>query len=200
MGLERASRADAGVRFALGTCWLGCILVAGSRRGVSAIFLGDDPDALLDELRVRFPEGCPAAGDKAFKRLLAEVVAFVEEPARGLDLPLDIRGTAFQRRVWQALREIPPGVRVSYREIARRIGALRAARAVAGACAANPLAVAIPCHRVVRADGSLSGYRWGTARKEALLRRESRLRPGRERLKERPVASGPCLERDRPPS
>ncbi|WP_370568255.1 methylated-DNA--[protein]-cysteine S-methyltransferase [Methylacidimicrobium sp. AP8] len=200
---EKAARTAArfrdggvGMRFAVGTCSLGFILVAASPCGVTAIFLGDAPDALSDELRRRFPEERPIAGGEAFGRLFAEVVGFIEEPSRGLDLPLDVRGTAFQRRVWQALRAIPPGVRVSYREIARRIGAPRAARAVARACAANPLAVAIPCHRVVRTDGELSGYHWGAARKEALLRREIGLRSGREHPGARALASRPRRKRD----
>ena len=111
-------------------------------------------------------------GDRAFERTVATVVGFVERPERGLDLPLDVRGTAFQHRVWQALRQIPVGKTITYSEVARLIGAASAMRAVARACAANPIAVAIPCHRVVRTDGSLSGYRWGVERKRSLLERE----------------------------
>jgi AraC family transcriptional regulator of adaptative response/methylated-DNA-[protein]-cysteine methyltransferase len=135
--------------------------------------LGDDPETLVRDLQDRFPKARLVGGDSDFERLVAQVVGFVETAALGLDLPLDIRGTAFQQRVWQALREIPFGTQVSYSEIARRIGVPKAVRAVAGACAANTLAVAIPCHRVVRTDGDLSGYRWGIARKAELLRRES---------------------------
>ncbi|WP_211091354.1 bifunctional DNA-binding transcriptional regulator/O6-methylguanine-DNA methyltransferase Ada [Pseudothauera rhizosphaerae] len=171
-GQYRAGGRDAEIRFALGQCSLGAILVARSVRGVCAIALGDDPQALLDELQARFPAATLIGADADFEALVARVVGLVEAPATGADLPLDIRGTAFQQRVWQALRRIPPGETVSYAELARRIGAPAAVRAVAGACAANPLAVAIPCHRVVRSDGGLAGYRWGVARKRALLERE----------------------------
>ena len=157
----------------MGQCSLGAILVAQSARGVCAILLGDDPDALIAELRQRFPAAQLLGGDADFEALVARVVGFVEAPRLGLDLPLDLRGTAFQQRVWQALRKIPPGQTLSYAELAARIGAPKAVRAVAGACAANPLAVAIPCHRVVRRDGDLAGYRWGIARKRALLEREA---------------------------
>ncbi len=170
----RSGGEGASIRFAVGECSLGSILVATSERGVCAILLGDDPDALARNLQDRFPRARLIGGDKEFERLVARVVGFVEAPARGLDLPLDVRGTAFQQRVWQALRAIPAGSTATYQDIARRIGAPKAARAVAQACATNPLAVAIPCHRVVRRDGSLSGYRWGVERKRALLERESR--------------------------
>lgn len=166
------SSATSAIRFAIGECSLGAILVARSDRGVCAILLGDGPDALLRELRGRFPEARPSGGDADFEGLVAAVVSFMETPTRGLDLPLDLRGTAFQRRVWQALRGIPAGKTASYSEIARRIGAPRSVRAVAQACAANAIAVAIPCHRVVRSDGAVSGYRWGVDRKRALLQRE----------------------------
>jgi AraC family transcriptional regulator of adaptative response/methylated-DNA-[protein]-cysteine methyltransferase len=136
--------------------------------------LGDDPDALARKLQDQFPKAKLLGGDEAFERLVSQVVGFVEAPAIGLDLPLDVRGTAFQQRVWQALREVPAGSTVSYAEVARRIGSPRAVRAVAQACAANKLAVAIPCHRVVRNDGGLSGYRWGVRRKQSLLEREAR--------------------------
>lgn len=169
----RAGGAGTEIRFAVGQCSLGAILVAASALGVCAILLGDDPDALLRDLQDRFPKATLIGGDAAFERTVARVVGFVEAPALGLELPLDVRGTAFQQRVWQALREIPAGNTASYAEIARRIGAPTATRAVAGACAANPLAVAIPCHRVVRNDGALSGYRWGVERKRALLLREA---------------------------
>lgn len=168
----RAGGARAAIRFAVGQCSLGSILVARSQRGVCAILLGDDPEVLVRDLEDRFPAAQLVGGDRGFERLVARVVGLVEAPALGLDLPLDLRGTAFQQRVWQALRRIPPGRTVSYAELARRVGAPGAARAVAGACAANPVAVAIPCHRVVRQDGSLSGYRWGIQRKRALLDRE----------------------------
>ena len=168
----RAGGADTEIRFAVGECSLSSILVAASDRGVCAILMGDDPDALARDLQDRFPRARLIGGDAAFEQMVATVVGFVESPKLGLDLPLDVRGTAFQQRVWQALREIPAGRTVSYSEIARRIGAPKSVRAVAGACAANTLAVAIPCHRVVRIDGGLSGYRWGVERKRALLERE----------------------------
>jgi AraC family transcriptional regulator of adaptative response/methylated-DNA-[protein]-cysteine methyltransferase len=170
----RAGGVDHDIRFAIGECSLGAILVAQSGRGVCAILLGDDPDALARELQDRFPRANLIGGDHAFEQLVARVVGFVEAPALGLDLPLDVRGTAFQQRVWQALREIPAGVTASYSDIAKHIGTPKAVRAVAGACAANMLAVAIPCHRVVRSDGSVSGYRWGVERKRALLKREAK--------------------------
>jgi AraC family transcriptional regulator of adaptative response/methylated-DNA-[protein]-cysteine methyltransferase len=170
----RAGGAHTEIRFALGECSLGSILVAASPRGVCAISLGDDPESLVYELQDRFPKAHLIGGDSAFEQLVAQVVGFIEKPALGLHLPLDIRGTAFQQRVWQALREIPPGRTMSYSEIAALIGAPKSVRAVAGACAANTLAVAIPCHRVVRTDGALSGYRWGVERKRALLEKEAR--------------------------
>jgi AraC family transcriptional regulator, regulatory protein of adaptative response / methylated-DNA-[protein]-cysteine methyltransferase len=160
------------LRFAVGKCSLGSILVAASAKGVCAILLGDDPNALVRDLQDRFPRANIVGADAAFDRWVAGAVALVEKPALGLDLPLDIRGTAFQLRVWKALRRIPPGSTASYTEVARRIGRPGAARAVARACAANPVAVAIPCHRVVRTDSTLSGYRWGVVRKVELLRRE----------------------------
>ncbi|HEU4524972.1 MAG TPA: bifunctional DNA-binding transcriptional regulator/O6-methylguanine-DNA methyltransferase Ada [Gemmatimonadales bacterium] len=174
----RAGGANAEIRFAVGECSLGSILVARSERGICAILMGDDPDALARDLQDRFPRATLIGGDAAFEAVVARVVGLVEAPGLGLDLPLDVRGTAFQQRVWQALREIPAGSTVSYREVAERIGAPGAVRAVAHACAANPLAVAIPCHRVVRSDGGLAGYRWGVERKRALLRREARERIG----------------------
>lgn len=160
------------IRFAVGECALGAILVAASPRGVCAILLGDTPEALIRDLEARFPRAELVGGDGDFEQMVATVVGFVDQPRQGLALPLDLQGTVFQQRVWQALREIPAGATASYAEIARRIGAPAAIRAVAGACAANPLAVAIPCHRVVRSDGGLAGYRWGIARKQALLERE----------------------------
>jgi AraC family transcriptional regulator of adaptative response/methylated-DNA-[protein]-cysteine methyltransferase len=169
----RAGGQQAEIRFAIGQCSLGAILVAASERGICAILLGDDPDILAHDLQDRFPQASLIGGDAGFEAWVAAVVGLLEAPGIGLNLPLDIRGTAFQQRVWQALCDIPPGRTASYAEIARRIGAPQAIRAVAGACAANALAVAIPCHRVVRTDGSLSGYRWGVERKRALLTRES---------------------------
>ena len=169
----RAGGADVEIRFAIGRCSLGSILVARSDRGICAISLGDAPDRLARELRDRFPRATLIGDDAGFERLVATVVAFVEAPRVGLNLPLDVRGTAFQQRVWKALREIPAGKTASYAEIAARIGAPGAARAVARACAGNALAVAIPCHRVVRSDGTVSGYRWGVERKRTLLAREA---------------------------
>jgi len=160
------------IRFAVGECSLGAILVAATAKGVCAIEFGNDPEMLVRALQDRFPRAQLLGGDKAFERLVAEVVGFVEAPGRGLDLPLDIRGTAFQQRVWKAIRDIPAGSTASYRDLAKRIGAPKAVRAVAQACGANAIAVAIPCHRVVRTDGSTSGYRWGVERKRALLDRE----------------------------
>ncbi|MEP7226179.1 MAG: bifunctional DNA-binding transcriptional regulator/O6-methylguanine-DNA methyltransferase Ada [Gemmatimonadales bacterium] len=170
----RAGGINADIRFAIGECTLGSILVARSELGVCAILLGDDPDALARDLQDRFPRATLTGDDPEFDQLVAQVVGFVEAPAHGLDLPLDVQGTAFQQRVWQALREIPAGSTASYAEIASRIGSPKAIRAVAQACAANALAVAIPCHRVVRNDGGLSGYRWGVERKRELLQREAR--------------------------
>jgi AraC family transcriptional regulator of adaptative response/methylated-DNA-[protein]-cysteine methyltransferase len=162
---------SAEIRFAVGECTLGSILVARSDRGVCAILLGDDPDALAHDLQKRFPKANILGGDTEFERLVATVVGLVERP-RDVALPLDIQGTAFQQRVWQALRDIPCGSTASYADIATMIGSPKSVRAVAQACAANSLAVAIPCHRVVRTDGGLSGYRWGVERKRTLLERE----------------------------
>jgi AraC family transcriptional regulator, regulatory protein of adaptative response / methylated-DNA-[protein]-cysteine methyltransferase len=157
------------IRFAIGQSSLGAILVASSAQGVVAILIGEDPQKLARDLQDRFPKAHLIGGDRDYEALVARVVGMVEAPALGLNLPLDVRGTAFQQRVWQALREIPVGETVSYAEIAVRIGAPKAVRAVAGACAANNIAVAIPCHRVVRSDGSLGGYAWGVERKRQLL-------------------------------
>lgn len=162
------------IRFAVGECSLGSILVAQSDKGVCAILLGDEPDVLTRDLQDRFPRADLIGGDRKFEKLVAKVVGFVEAPHVGLDLPLDMRGTAFQQRVWQALRKIPIGTTASYTDVAKRIGSPKSVRAVAQACAANSLAVAIPCHRVVRSDGNLSGYRWGVQRKRALLEKESK--------------------------
>jgi AraC family transcriptional regulator of adaptative response/methylated-DNA-[protein]-cysteine methyltransferase len=165
---------DNAVRFTVGESTLGRVLVAMSDRGVRAIAFGDAPKALIRELRDQCRDADLVGDDAGLKPVLAEVVAFVEDPARGLDLPLDVRGTPFQQRVWQALRAIAAGSRASYGEIALRIGAPNEAYAVGEACAANRIAVAIPCHRVVRKDGALGGYRWGFKRKRALLAREAR--------------------------
>src|SRR5262249_10556253 len=169
----RAGGANEEIRFALGQTSLGAILVASSEKGVAAILLGNDPDQLLRSLQGRFPRARLIGADHDYEALGARVVGVGQAPRIGLDLPLDIRGTAFRQRVWQALQAIPAGATASYAEIARRIGAPRAVRAVAGACAANNLAVAIPCHRVVRNDGSLSTYAWGVERRRALLDREA---------------------------
>ncbi|MEO8844816.1 MAG: bifunctional DNA-binding transcriptional regulator/O6-methylguanine-DNA methyltransferase Ada [Kofleriaceae bacterium] len=169
----RAGGAAECLTFAVGECSLGAILVASSTKGVAAILLGDDPDTLVHDLQDQFPNAQLIGGDAAYERLVARVVGFVEAPHLELDLPLDVRGTAFQQRVWQALREVPAGQTESYARLAGRIGAPRAVRAVASALAANAIAVAIPCHRVIRNDGALSGYRWGVERKRTLLDREA---------------------------
>ncbi len=178
LGMTPTKYRDGGVneeiRFAVGESSLGAILVASSKKGVASILLGDDPEALARDLQDRFPKANLIGGDKDYEAMVSQVVGFIEAPGLGLDLPLDVRGTAFQQRVWQALKEIPVGRTASYAEIARRIGSPKSVRAVAGTCAANNLAVAIPCHRVVRNDGSLSGYAWGVDRKRALLEREAR--------------------------
>jgi AraC family transcriptional regulator of adaptative response/methylated-DNA-[protein]-cysteine methyltransferase len=169
----RAGGANEEIKFAVGQTCLGAILVAASTKGVAAILLGEDPDELVRNLQDRFPKARLIGADRDYEALVARVVGFVEAPGMGLKLPLDVRGTAFQQRVWQALQEIPVGETVSYAEIARRIVSAKAVRAVGGACAANNLAVAIPCHRVIRNDGSLSGYAWGVERKRVLLDREA---------------------------
>lgn len=170
----RAGGAAMEIRFAVGECSLGSILVAASARGVCAILMDDDPAQLTRDLEDRFPNAKLIGGDAEFEQLVAKVVGFVEAPRLGLELPLDVRGTAFQQRVWQALQKIPPGETVSYTVLAQRIGHPKSVRAVGQACAANALAVAIPCHRVVRSDGGLTGYRWGVERKRALLKRETK--------------------------
>ena len=169
----RAGGANAEIGFAIGDCSLGSILVPTSEHGVCAILLGDDPEELARDLQERFPRAMLIGGDAEFEELVAKVVGFVEAPGLGLDVPLDVRGTAFQQRVWQALRQIPAGSTASYSEIAERIGAPKEAYAVGEACAANMIAVAMPCHRVVRKNGALAGYRWGINRKRALLEREA---------------------------
>jgi AraC family transcriptional regulator, regulatory protein of adaptative response / methylated-DNA-[protein]-cysteine methyltransferase len=160
------------IRFAIAECSLGSILVASSEKGVCAILMGDDPDALARDLQDQFPKAYLIAGDEKYEKLVAKVIGFVEAPRIGLDLPLDIRGTAFQQRVWKELQRIPAGTTASYSEVAKRIGFPNSARAVAQACGANALAVAVPCHRVLRNNGDISGYRWGVDRKQALLTRE----------------------------
>jgi AraC family transcriptional regulator of adaptative response/methylated-DNA-[protein]-cysteine methyltransferase len=168
----RAGGKNETIRFAVGESSLGSVLVAATDAGLCAVFLGDDPDALARELQDRFRHAEIVGADEDFERTVARVVGLVEHPGTATDLPLDIRGTAFQRRVWEALRTIPAGTTATYAQVAARIGMPTATRAVAQACGANAIAVAIPCHRVVRTDGSLSGYRWGVERKAALLRRE----------------------------
>jgi AraC family transcriptional regulator of adaptative response/methylated-DNA-[protein]-cysteine methyltransferase len=164
---------DTDIYFAIGQCSLGSILAAQSNKGVCSILIGDDPEVLVRDLEKQFPKANLIGNESGYEQLVAKVVALIEQPGLGLDLPLDIRGTAFQQRVWKALRQIPPGSTASYTDIATKIGMPKAVRAVAQACSANELAVAIPCHRVVRNDGSLSGYRWGVERKRALLEREA---------------------------
>ncbi len=169
----RGGGKDTDICFAIGISSLGAVLVARSPKGVCAILLGDDPEALARDIQDRFPHANLVGNDAGFEQLVAQIVALVEQPGIGVELPLDIRGTAFQQRVWEALQQIPAGSTATYAQIAQRIGAPRAVRAVAQACAANSLAVAVPCHRVVRTDGSLSGYRWGVRRKRTLLEREA---------------------------
>ena len=172
-GAVRRGGAGVVIRFAVGEASLGAVLVAATDKGVCAIMLGDDPEALVRDLQDRFPNADFEGGDAEFERMVAQVVGLVEAPGQRLDLPLDIRGTAFQQKVWAALSAIPAGKTATYTEIARAIGQPTAVRAVAQACGANPLAIAIPCHRVVRADGDLSGYRWGVERKRKLIDREA---------------------------
>jgi AraC family transcriptional regulator, regulatory protein of adaptative response / methylated-DNA-[protein]-cysteine methyltransferase len=172
------------IRYGIAGSTLGAVLVAMSAAGVCAIFLGDDSAVLEKDLRQRFADADLRHDDKALRPILGAVVKLIERPERGLDVPLDIRGTHFQRRVWNALREIPAGKTASYADIANRLGEPKAMRAVAQACGANPIAVMIPCHRVVRSDGALSGYRWGVERKRVLLQRE---RPARTDSRSLPV-------------
>lgn len=170
----RNGGADMEIAYAIHASTLGQVLVAATPMGVCAVLMGDEQGLLIEDLRRRFPRARLSPADPAFERQAEKVIAHIEAPRGTLDLPLDIRGTMFQQRVWAALRSIPAGSTATYAEIAERIGAPRAVRAVAGACAANPIAVAVPCHRVVRADGSVSGYRWGVDRKKALLKREAK--------------------------
>ncbi|MCI4664557.1 MAG: bifunctional DNA-binding transcriptional regulator/O6-methylguanine-DNA methyltransferase Ada [Neomegalonema sp.] len=176
LGMSASARRKGGkgvrILFAIGQCSLGAVLVASSAKGVCALLLGETPDAVLSDLQSRFPDADLVGDDEAYQTLIGTVIAFVDEPARGLELPLDIRGTAFQRRVWEVLQQVPAGETTTYQEVATRVGAPAAVRAVAQACGANNLAIAIPCHRVVRKDGALSGYRWGVERKRALLQKE----------------------------
>jgi len=169
----RAGGAHTDIHFAIGECSLGSILVATSARGVCSILIGNDPVLLIQDLLDRFPKANLIGGESGYEDLVAKVVGLIEKPGVGVNLPLDIRGTAFQQRVWKALQQIPVGSTASYADIAKQIGMPKAVRAVAQACGANALAVAIPCHRVIRNDGALSGYRWGVARKRALLDREA---------------------------
>lgn len=169
----REGGTDTDIYFAIGKASLGSILVAQSQKGVCSILIGDDPEALVKELQDQFPKANLIGDEEGYQELVAKVVGLIETPGTGLDLPLDIRGTVFQQRVWNALQEIPPGSTATYTDIAKKIGMPKAVRAVAQACGANSLAVAIPCHRVIRNDGSLSGYRWGVDRKRALLEREA---------------------------
>lgn len=162
----------AGIAYAIGTSSLGHVLVARSDRGICAVMLADDAEALEAEIKQKFAKAKSIKSDADLAALLSKVIGLVEAPATPIDLPLDIRGTLFQQKVWAALRAIPPGKTASYAEIAKRIGAPKSTRAVARACATNDLAVVIPCHRVVRSDGGISGYRWHPARKRALLERE----------------------------
>jgi AraC family transcriptional regulator, regulatory protein of adaptative response / methylated-DNA-[protein]-cysteine methyltransferase len=171
-GRYRKGGAGETIAYALGACSLGTVLVASTAKGICAILIGDAEEALVQEVRGRFPNAALAPAQPGFAQTLARVIAFVDAPRAAFDLPLDVRGTVFQQRVWDALRRIPPGETVSYTELAERVGQPSAARAVAGACAANPAAIAIPCHRVLRNDGAISGYRWGVERKRALLDRE----------------------------
>lgn len=160
------------IRFATGRCWLGVVLVAATERGICAIMFGDEVEPLVRDLTERFPQATLEAGDRDFQQKVRAVAEYVRRPAAGLDLPLDIIGTAFQQQVWELLRKIPAGATATYTEIAKQLGKPAAVRAVASACAANPISVAIPCHRVVRTDGSLAGYSWGIERKQQLLSRE----------------------------
>jgi len=169
----RAGGVNAEIYFAIGECSMGNILAAQTERGVCAILMGGDAEQLVRDLQDRFPKAKLVGDASEYQDLVAKVVGLVENPKSGFDLPLDIQGTAFQKRVWKALQQILPGTTATYKEIAAKIGTPKAVRAVAQSCGANSLAIAIPCHRVIRNDGSLSGYRWGVERKRALLEREA---------------------------
>ena len=173
-GAFRARGRGEAIGYAFGACTLGLALVAGSGRGICAILLGDDAAVLLADLRARFPAACMAEAEPGFAEIVGRVVAAVDRPGEAHGLPLDIRGTVFQQRVWEVLRGIPAGETLSYAQVAARLGSPASVRAVAGACAANKLAVVVPCHRVVASDGTLAGYRWGLARKRALLGKEEK--------------------------
>jgi AraC family transcriptional regulator, regulatory protein of adaptative response / methylated-DNA-[protein]-cysteine methyltransferase len=176
LGLRPSAYARAGegeiIRFAVGQCSLGSILVAATAKGVCAIELGDDPQVLVKELQARFRNATLTGADAGFEEIVAAAVGMAEDPARGLGLPLHVRGTTFQLKVWEALRAIPPGETATYTEVAAMAGVPGAVRAVGSAAGSNKIAVAIPCHRVIRTGGALSGYRWGVERKAALLARE----------------------------
>lgn len=170
----RAGGKNEVLKVAFGRSSLGDILIAASMKGIAAILIGDERDKLTADLKAIFPHAEFIAADGDFENRVAAVVEMVERPKQALDLPLDIRGTAFQQRVWKALRDIPLGATATYTNIAKKVGDPKAVRAVARACATNPLALVVPCHRVVRADGNLAGYRWGVERKRTLIERESR--------------------------
>jgi AraC family transcriptional regulator, regulatory protein of adaptative response / methylated-DNA-[protein]-cysteine methyltransferase len=170
----KAGGANTDITFAVGDCSLGKVLVAATPVGVCAVLIGDDSGSLQRDLQDRFPKASITRGDKTFGKLVARVVTAIETPGQASHLPLDVRGSVFQHKVWRALREIPAGTTISYAELAQRIGKPKAVRAVASACGANPVAVVIPCHRVVGRDGSLSGYRWGIDRKRKLLASETK--------------------------
>jgi O-6-methylguanine DNA methyltransferase len=159
--------------FSIGDGALGQVLVARTADGVCAILIGSDGEELENDLAVRFPGSRRIWNHASVREDLAKVLRFIERPAEGLDLTLDVRGTPFQRRVWEAVRAIPVGTTVTYTAVARSICDPKAVRSVAGACAANAIALGIPCHRVVRGDGALSGYRWGVKRKRALINKEA---------------------------
>lgn len=171
--MARSAGVERRVSLALRDCSLGLALIGASAGGLCALMLGDDRETLLRAARARFSDAAIVEGGSEAESLADLALGLIERPRQGWGAPLDIMGTPFQRRVWTALCEIAPGATASYAQIAERIGQPRAARAVAGACAANRIAVAIPCHRVVRGDGDLSGYRWGVARKRELLAREA---------------------------
>jgi len=174
--MERMCRQDSPLKVAIGKSPVGLVLIAHSEIGLRAVHIGDDAETLRKELQSRFPAAELLSPDYETLTLLEGVVAYIESPANGFDLPMDIQGTGFQRSVWKALRDIPSGTTVSYTDLAERIGKPTAVRAVASACARNAHAVLIPCHRVVGRDGKLSGYRWGIERKTVLLQREQRYR------------------------
>jgi AraC family transcriptional regulator, regulatory protein of adaptative response / methylated-DNA-[protein]-cysteine methyltransferase len=162
------------IRFGVAQTSLGALLVAATDNGICSIALGDDADQLVRDLQDDFSRATLVGDDAQFQEWIARVIALVESPSARADLPLDLRGTAFQQRVWQALRSIPAGSTLTYEQVAQQIGAPKSVRAVARACATNRAAIAVPCHRVVRKDGDLSGYRWGVERKRELLAREAK--------------------------